>query len=652
MRTLFLTVLLALHLLSPGAFAAQAAGQPSEPLVKFRLLPERGQVAAGEEIWIGIEQSIAPQWHTYWKNPGDSGIATRIAWTMPAGFEVGDVRWPVPEKIPYPPLLNYGYEKNAVLLQKLRVPDDLPPGPATLKADMEVLVCKEECIPEYASLSVVLNDPAAGETDNAPFLAAALDRTPVAADWPAAFGEENGNLVLTLAPPGDFSCGGEMVIFPADWGMVDNAAPARVDADAGKIVLTQKRGERPLSELERAGFVVSCKTGDDPARGVELIAQNAANAAANGGAVPAIPGVSDSEKTEKILPALLFALLGGLILNLMPCVFPVLSIKALSLVKTAEKSPALARLHGLSYTAGVVLSFVLIAAALIALKAGGAQIGWGFQLQNPYITGGLAVLLLLIGLNLAGVFELKNPFGNLGGKLAAGGGLSGSFFTGVLATLVATPCTAPFMAGAIAYALLQPAYVALVVFAALGTGLALPYLLLSFIPALRNRLPRPGRWMETFRRVLSVPMFLAALWLLWVLAQQIPAAQGRAAHNEGLGRPYSEQALKTALEGSEPVFVEMTAAWCITCKVNHAVAINVPSTRALFADMKIVYLVGDWTNEDPVITKFLGDYGRSGVPLYVFYGPRDSGTGERPDPKILPQVLTPGIVQRHIKGNT
>lgn len=647
MRILFLVFLLLIDFLPVAGHAAAPVRPAAGSLVTIRLLPQRTQIEAGKTIWIGIEQSIAPGWHTYWKNPGDSGVAPRVSWTLPEGFEIEDVRWPVPEKIPYPPLLNYGYEKNVVLLQKLRAPENIAAGPVTLKIDAEILVCKEECIPEEESQTITLNDPMAEETDNGPFLRMARDKTPAAVEWAASFSEKDGNFILTIdPPPAAFSCGGDVAVFPAEWGMIDNAAPAQIAFQEERITLTQKRGERPLDDIAKADFVLACRT-KNAVQGFELTAKNEAGGSL--GASIAALSIADAEKTEAILPALLFALLGGLILNLMPCVFPVLSIKALSLVKIAEKHPELARLHGISYTAGVVLSFVLIAAALIALKAGGAQIGWGFQLQNPYITGALAFLLLLISLNLLGVFEIKNPFGNLGGRLAGGGSLSGTFFTGVLATLVATPCTAPFMAGAIAYALLQPAHVALTVFAALGLGLALPYLLLSFVPALRKRLPRPGRWMITFRQVLSVPMFLAAIWLFWVLSQQIPGIR-QPAHAENFGAPYSQQALKTALDGDEPVFVEMTAAWCITCKVNHAIALNVPSTRALFSDMKVIYLIGDWTNENPAVTNFLSDYGRSGVPLYVFYGPRNAATGKRPEPKILPQVLTPGTVKDHIKG--
>jgi thiol:disulfide interchange protein len=404
------------------------------------------------------------------------------------------------------------------------------------------------------------------------------------------------------------------------------------------------------------------------------------------------------------MSAVVFALVGGLILNLMPCVFPVLSLKALSLVKISEEHPEVARVHGLAYTAGVVLSFVAIAGALMTLKIAGAEIGWGFQLQNPFIVGLLAYLFLILGLNLAGVFEIRNPFGNIGGKLASNDGPMGSFFTGILATLVAAPCTAPFMAGAIGFALVQPVYVGLLVFAALGFGLALPYLALSFVPALQRVMPRPGAWMDVFKQLLAFPMFGAAVWLAWILGVQVgatgmgallvgavlmsfavwvmqhtpqnkilravvmvlaflsvlaalwfvprvsvdmPSATG--AYQEGaFGEAFSLERLEGALAEDGPVFVEMTAAWCITCKVNHAAAINVESTKALFAARDVDYLIGDWTNEDPVITRYLEKYGRNGVPLYVYYGDRDLQSGKRPEAQVLPQILTPGIVRDYV----
>ncbi len=406
--------------------------------------------------------------------------------------------------------------------------------------------------------------------------------------------------------------------------------------------------------------------------------------------------------------AIFLALLGGLILNLMPCVFPVLSMKALSLVKMSEKEQSHANLHGVFYTAGVMLCFASIAGLLIALQMAGQQIGWGFQLQNPIVILLLAYLLFAMALNLSGFFEIKSgPLANIGHKLASKHGYKGSFFTGVLATIVATPCTAPFMATAMGYALTQSPIISLTVFLALGFGLALPYLLLCFIPALRKSLPKPGAWMETFRQFLSFPLFASVAWLIWVYAQQVSGGHGTLLGLSGLiliafgiwvarheprkqpwktgihavsitsiilafiiaGISHSGPALTQSekessvphisfstvefeklVAGNDPIFVDMTASWCITCKVNEKIAIETNATQTLFKQKNIQYVVGDWTNQNPEITKYLSTYGRNGVPLYVFYGARDTTTGQRPEPKILPQLLTSGLIADVING--
>jgi thiol:disulfide interchange protein DsbD len=397
--------------------------------------------------------------------------------------------------------------------------------------------------------------------------------------------------------------------------------------------------------------------------------------------------------------ALLFAVLGGLILNLMPCVFPVLSMKVLSLSQISEKSALSAKQHGLAYTAGIILSFLFIASLLIVLKSGGSGIGWGFHLQNPIVILLLAYLFFMIGLNLSGFFEIGNRLMNIGSNTSQVG-LRGSFMTGVLATVVATPCTAPFMAAALGYALVQPAYVALLIFAALGLGLALPYLMISFFPALQKAMPRPGAWMITFKEFLAFPMFATVIWLLWVLSQQIGSNGffiplmgilglslavwflNQSSHTDkvkksillsigmitllgsalstiiavqsiemakerpmpAFGQTFSEDSLEKALEGNDPVFVEMTAAWCVTCKVNNFTSIDIQQTRDILKKLNISYFIGDWTNYDPTITSYLNKYGRNGVPLYIFYGGRDNNSKLRPDPVILPQILTPSLV--------
>lgn len=693
-------IVLALLLFPTAAQAQAPQNQETQPdkYVKIRLLPERGQVQGGDEIWVGIEQSIYPEWHTYWFNPGDSGTAPIIKWQLPDGFEIGGINWPVPGKIPYGPLANYGYANHVLLLQKLKIPDNIPDGPLRLTADVDVLVCNEICIPESGAYTLTLNDPANAGEDNRAYIETAVNKLPLTADWPALYHEEGGDFVLTITPPqaGLLSGSKGLAFYPTAWGLIANAEdPTFEIADTG-LTIRQKRGERALGEVENFEALVTFQNPEGKTETFTFIAMPG-----SGAGVPA-PATHAAAKNLSLAAALLFALLGGVILNLMPCVFPVLSLKALSLVKHSGESRAL-RLAGLSYTAGVIISFLGIAAILISFKAAGQSLGWGFQLQNPNIVALLAYLLFIIGLNLAGLFEISGRFGNIGNKLTQDTGAAGSFFTGVLATIVATPCTAPFMAAALGYALVQPAPAAVLIFAALGFGLAMPLLLLSFIPPLQKILPRPGAWMETFKQLLAFPVFASAAWLVWVLSQQAgsmgvlgvlmgmvaiafglwllqhrpqkklwkivtlvlaifsfvfalgflptPEIENDLARSEKLsfGEPYSQETLANLLLTDDPIFVEMTAAWCITCKLNHAVAIDTADTRAAFAQKKVHYLIGDWTNYDQGITDYLNSFGRNGVPLYVYYGPRDIVTGERPEALVLPQLLTPGSIVETIQ---
>jgi len=672
---------------------AHAQNSDNENLVQIRLLAENGEVEGGDEIWIGIEQVIKPHWHTYWKNPGDSGTIAKADWKLPNGYEISDIHWPTPKRIPYGPLMNYGYEDNVVLLQKLKLPSQIGTQPITLTADIELLVCKEECIPEYGTYTLTLNGDNAVNEDNTAFIENAVSKLPIKTDWAAEFSTQGENFKLSIDLPKDIASDiklGTLALYPLDWGLIENAAAQSALLNENTLIFTQNKGERDLAEIKQSDFVISYTNQQGLESSFNLTAKPIAAAAKT---------IEQTETTSltALAKALIFALLGGLVLNLMPCVFPVLSIKALSLVKIADEHPNLAKLHGVSYTAGVILSFLVIAGTLLVLKSAGAQIGWGFQLQNPLVVGGLAYLLFIIGLNLMGYFEFGNNLGNVGNKLTQGNGLKSSFFTGILATLVATPCTAPFMAGAIGFALTQTAFVNLIIFAALGLGLALPYLALSFMPALQSIMPKPGAWMNTFKQLLAFPMFFAAIWLVWVLSKQagptgvlqilvgmgligfaiwifgitkrkfikaiallffalsalmlvIPTAtmpdKGSITTEQKFGLAFSPEKLETLLsESDDPIFVEMTAAWCITCKVNHATSINVPSTKTAFTDNNVQYLIGDWTNQDPEITKFLNKYGRNGVPIYVYYGPKNDN-GQRPEAKILPQILTPNTIPK------
>lgn len=685
--------LVALGILSPQTYAR--AQNESENLVKIRLVPEMGKIEAGQEIWVAIEQQIQPHWHTYWKNPGDSGSKPVIDWVLPEGFEASEIFWPTPKKLPYGPLLNYGYEDQVILLQKIKAPEILWDEQLEFSADVEILVCKEECIPEFGTYTMVLNGPDSEAEDNTAFIARAVEKLPRDAEFAAVYEVNGDDLRFEFK---DVPNGGELTnieFYPVDWGVVKNPAELKVEIADDAIVLTQDLGERPIKGLnaisgvfayDLAGqrlsyeFTAQKKNGSSSVQAKNK--DSAAKVAKNGFALENIG----------LLQAIIWAFIGGLILNIMPCVFPVLSMKALSLVKISDKSKGLAQAHGLAYTGGVVFSFVGLAAVLIVFNAG----GWGFHLQNSNVIIALSYLMFVIGLNLIGLFDINVNAGNVGQGLTQTKGLTGTFFTGVLATIVATPCTAPFMAGAIGFALVQPPIVALSVFAMLGLGLAFPYLVLSFVPALRKFLPKPGAWMETFRQFLAFPMFGFTVWLLWILSAQaepivlVKTLVGMVFVAFGLwllkhlpkqdiakevlhllailslfvsvgiffmgntkdefSESYSPEILQQALKSKDPVFVEMTATWCITCKINHSLAMNVVSTKRLFADQSVRYLIGDWTNYDEGITKYLKSYGRNGVPIYVFYGAPDGVSGQRPDPVLLPQILTPGIVADYVMG--
>ena len=690
------------YLILPLLYISVASTPPVQaqtnegPHAQIRLIPERSTIKSGETIQIAIEQNIDEHWHTYWQNPGDSGVAPEIDWKLPDGFKTGAIVWPTPHKIPFGPLTNYGYEDHAVLLQPLTAPATLPAGPVTINAEVTILVCADICIPETSTHSFTLNDGT--DTDHTDIIRAAEATQPRAEGWPVTYSEDRSNLKLTISPaqPGTFDVIRiyTLSLIRVEWCFVENSASVIASIDQNILTLRQKRGDRSLSEVQdiRTLLTYTDKNGDH--RGISPTASPAQPATAV--ATPA----AESTASTSFMAAIFFALLGGLILNLMPCVFPVLSLKAMSLSKMSDKEQAHATASGFAYTAGVVLSFAAIAGVLMVLKSAGAQIGWGFQLQNPTVVYVLALLLFVIGLSLSGIFALQGGFTNAGQKLAAKSGLTGTFFTGVLATLVATPCTAPFMGAAMGYALTQSAFAGMAVFIALGFGLALPYLLLTLVPALRRMMPKPGHWMETFKEFLAFPMYASAAWLVWVLAQQTGSMSILAAligfvavafafwawgrrpqhkagrlivnliialsligglglgfgetlkkvtshHNTtatGMWQDFSQARLDELLQGNDPVFVDMTAAWCITCKVNERVALDIPATQELFTQHKVAALKGDWTNQNHEITTFLESHGRKGVPLYVFYGARDPASGERPAPVILPQLLTPALV--------
>jgi thiol:disulfide interchange protein/DsbC/DsbD-like thiol-disulfide interchange protein len=677
-----------------GCFQAQASSfEAATGQVKAQLVASVDAVRPGDEILIGVQQRIIPHWHTYWKNPGDSGLATRIDYELPAGATAGEIQWPTPERITTGPVTNYGYSNQVTLLSTLKVPDNIAAGGVfPVKAKVKWLVCEEECIPQEVELALELPVvlPGADTGRGSPLIETARAGLPVASPWPVSLAHRDNALVLKIKGLGQQSASiGNVWFFPDDWGRVAHGAdqPRHIAGDTVELQL--KPGDAPLPPGAKLA-------------GVLAVTEDTGNGLVTRGYVVDVADSDTAPKAESelVLPsAMLLALLGGVILNLMPCVFPVLSIKALALIKHARHEPRQTKLHGLAYTLGILTSFLLLGVILIALKAGGAEIGWGFQFQSPLFVLAVAYLMFTVGLSLSGVFSIGSSVAGVGSKLAGRSGYSGSFFTGVLATVVATPCTAPFMGAAMGFALSQPPVVLLAVFLSLGLGLALPYLLLSIWPSLQRRLPKPGVWMDRLKQGMAFPMYAAAVWLVWVLAQQsginsivvalggmvaiafaawlyeITKYSAKTAQRTGLGfsalllsaalfggyfgvqtpasavaatnaetantywQPYTPARLKELRDQGKPVFINFTAAWCISCLVNEKVALSQDAVVDAFKRGGITYLKGDWTNRDPEITRILAEFGRSGVPLYLYY---PAGNSARP--VILPQILTPEIV--------
>ena len=688
MRALLLSFLIWLG--AASAYASQSIPMDTGK-VTAQLVTSHDEIAPGQSFQVALRTVLDDKWHTYWRNPGDSGEPVQITWEVSDSLTYKDIIWPLPSPIATGPIINYGFEGTPFFPVEFTLSKDAKPGSVvTISADVYYLVCYDVCIPESAKLSLpLLVGEAIADTRWIGEISNAISRSPVKGSVQGGVAKQGELAVFNFAglPQGVDMSGA--YFFPFDQGIIDHSTPQTVSVGSDGLSISTKAGYdwdegTPTSfggvlKFKRGGEDFGTEVTVTPGAAIDIGTVNRAAVS------PAIGGLT-------LWGAIVGALLGGLVLNLMPCVFPVISIKALSIAKTAHGDKSAVRREGWLYTAGVIVTFMLLTAALLAFKAGGAELGWGFQLQSPKLVAALSILLFIIGLNLLGVFEFGTSLQNTGSELTHKEGWAGSFFTGALAVIVATPCTAPFMAGAVGYALSQPAIITIVVFLALAIGFALPFLLISYAPGLLMKLPKPGPWMIRFREFLAFPMFAASIWLVWVLGRQAGAdgmliallamlafgfavwffkranfvskvfgglfllamvalpftITGKTASAEATlnTENWSPQKVRALRAEGRPVFVDFTADWCVTCKVNERLVLKKKAAQKLFDETNTAFLVADWTNKNDEIARELASHGRSGVPLYLVYPPGNNDVS----PEILPQILTQDVLRKAIEG--
>ena len=650
---------------------------------------------AGKTVWVGLQLAHQPHWHTYWKNSGDSGLPTSLNWTLPTGVLAGDIAWPVPKKLPIGNLANYGYENKVLLPVPLTITPDFKPSPINPELEVRLqanwLVCKLECVPQDGEF--VLRLPVTGSTAlNSAEFEAAFKAQPQKLNGQSTIAIEGQLLKVSVAGLPAALQGKQLDFFPETPEVIETAAQWTQNWQGAlwtaSVPIASHRAASPAimpvvlavdSAGTRQGFETQAQvTGTWP------------SPTAPGPDKPPTLTPAPAPAPTSFWVALMGALLGGLILNLMPCVFPVLAIKVVSFTRHAEDRRS-HRISGLAYSAGVLLSFLALGTLMLALRGAGEQLGWGFQLQSPAVVAALAVLFTVMGLNLAGVFDFGQFVPGRLATLEANNPAIDAFLSGILAVVIASPCTAPFMGASLGLALGLPALQALLIFAAIGVGMALPYLAASWSPALARMLPRPGAWMDTFRHAMAFPMFATVVWLVWVLGQQtgIDGAgallalllslsmviwgltlRGRTKHfvtllsiailasmtwatgknvihstdspSAAVGvqrwQAWAPGKVDQILASGAPVFVDFTAAWCVTCQYNKKTTLANADLLADFEARKVSLLRADWTRRDPAITTALGQLGRNGVPVYVLY---QAGRA----PVVLSEILSVGEVR-------
>ncbi len=703
--SIFTTLLIAGYVLFNGATAQtssfelfkKGAGAVSSVVttdqVRAELLawaPEG--IEPGKQVWLGLRLDHQPEWHTYWKNSGDSGLPTLLEWQLPAGITAGDIAWPTPKKIRIGTLANYGYENTILLPVPVTLAATFTDAQLNVKLKAAWLICHKECIPQEGEFA--LSIPVKSSTGmNSKLFQATFDATPK----PLPVGSSQIDVAATSANSIKVSLSGlpaalqgkTLALFPETGSLIEPAS-AWQQAWQGSVWtaqlrLSSQRSESPsvmplVVALENVAYRIEVPVkGEWPKVAAAAVLPPALEAALKANA---------NTPPFGLLAALLGAFIGGLILNLMPCVFPVLAIKVVGFVHVKDQAVRVRR--GLAYSAGVVLSFLALGALLLSLRAAGESLGWGFQLQSPAVVAVLAVLFTLIGLNLAGLFEFGNFLPDRLANLHVKNPTIDSFLTGVLATAIASPCTTPFMGAALGYAIGLPALQALAVFGAIGVGMALPYLAASVVPAVARIMPRPGNWMLTFQQLMAFPMFATVIWLVWVLGQQSgidgagallalllllalcvwaftlkgrpqlilasisvlllalalwslgpnvvklqdgPSAAQLTSSGGQAWQAWEEGRVEQLTAQGQSVFVDFTAAWCVTCQYNKITTLSNASVLADFADKKVALLRADWTRRDPAVTEALSQLGRSGVPVYVIYKPGRA-------PVVLSEILS------------
>lgn len=675
-------------------FSLANAAEVQTNLANLKLGADHSSIAPGGDFHIIIELTPNEGWHGYWENPGDAGLKLTMDWDDAEGLEIGELQFPSPHLIPYEQIVSYGYEGKITIIAEAHLAEDITASSLNIGGAAFWLVCSDElCVPQDAEISFTLP---VGETTADPMQQTAVEDAkndmPAVVDWGSEFHTDGENFTVKTQIPEQYNVIESAYLFPHSEGMMENIYYQNLSFIDGEIVgrFTNAYG---YEDLDQFNYVLRFTTGESEDLAFYLTAQKSLTPVTQAVAVPVEEPAPAISTEFGILTALTFAFIGGLILNLMPCVFPILSLKVMSVAKLSEKNSNEARKNGLIYTAGVMVSFAAIGMFVTFLS-----LGWGFHMQLPIVNFSLGLLMVIIALNLFGIFEVSGRFAGLGQGLIdqPNGAMSSksTFFTGVLAVVVATPCTAPFMASALGFAFITGGFTGQTVFLALGFGLAFPYLIVCYLPGLRNLLPKPGAWMETMRNILGFPMLATALWLFWIMGNQVGVngmtlaiaasialtlsiwsivrhgtvwkilalgsfaavlASGylislqspenvtnvATASEGGLeAEPFTSAELKRKIDRNESVFVYFTADWCVTCKLNERVALSQPNVNQAFKDKNITVMVGDWTNQNPDITKTLQNYGRIGVPLYLYF-PEGQ---DMDDPIILPQILTPDTV--------